>query len=473
MKLRVLMSTCAVAVALGGPLRADAGTPAPLVLVLDASGSMWGQVKGEAKIVGARRVVGELAAGLEDARPIALVAYGHRREADCADIETVAPLAPLDRPALQRTVDRLNPKGKTPITAAVEHALGLAPPGATVVVVTDGLETCGGDPCATVRAARQRGAEFVLHVVGLDVGAEDVSSLECAAQAGGGLYLPAADSGELAAALETVVTLPPALPTSALVIEARRNGELQDVSVTIEPLSGGRALGARTYARPETNPRTIPLAAGGYRVKARALGIDGAPEQTFEIAIAEGDRVERMLDYSTGELTIGATRNGALSDVTWQVFAPGDRRRPVATGRTYRAPTSNPDRTTLPAGDYEVVLHALEIGGRPTADLGRVHVAADTPAALRHDFASGELVIGVVRGGTLVDATVVVRADRASFDAGRTYRSATSNPLRFTLAPGVYEVEVGEIGGGKRRLAVTVEAGRTVERTVDFDQPTP
>ena len=471
MKLRAL--TFAVAVSLAAAFAAGAATPSPLVLVLDASGSMWGEVGGEAKIVGARRVVGELAAGLEDARPLALVAYGHRREADCADIETVTPLAPLDRRGLQRTVDGLNPKGKTPITAAVEHALTQAPRGATVVVVTDGLETCGGDPCAAVRAAKQGGGDFLLHVVGLDVGKEDVSSLECAAQAGGGLYLPAADAAELATALDAAVALPASLPTGALVIGALRNGELQDVAVKIEPVAGGRELGARTYARAETNPRTIPLAAGRYRVRAASLGIKGAAEQTFEIEISEGARVERTIDFSTGVLTIGATRNGALSDVTYEIFLPGDRKRAVASGRTYRGAASNPARSTIPAGEYEVVLHALEIGGRPTREVGRVHLAPNGAAELAYDFASGDLLVGAVRGDTLVDATVSVRAAGKSVDAGRTYNSATSNPKRFTLEPGDYEVELAEIRGETRRFAVTVVAGGEQARTIDFASSAP
>lgn len=471
MRLRTL--AFAATILLGLAAVAAAGSPSPLVLVLDASGSMWGQVHGEAKIVGARRVIGELAAGLEAGRSVGLVAYGHRRASDCADIETVSTLAPLDLPLLKRLVDQLNPRGKTPITAAIEHALALAPPGATVVVVTDGLETCGGDPCAAVRAARQRGGDFLLHVVGLDVGDEDVSSLECSAQAGGGLYLPATDAAGLAEAMGIAVALPPSLPSGALVLGAVRNGALQDVAVRIESLGQQRpALVARTYAGPETNPRTIPLADGNYRATVRPVGIDAATDQVFEFTIANGASVERSLDYSTGELSIGATRNGTLSDVTWQVFAAGDRSRALATGRTYRSPSSNPHRTTLPIGHYEVVLHALEIGGRPSVELGRVHVTTQG-TSVQHDFASGELALGVVRGDILVDATVAVRANRESVHAGRTYRSAASNPLRFTLAPGDYEVEIGEIGGGKHRLGVTIEAGGTVTRTLDLAQETP
>jgi Ca-activated chloride channel family protein len=441
-----------------------------LVLVLDASGSMWGQVQGEAKIVGARRVVGDLSTTLGADQQLALVAYGHRREGDCADIETVVPLGAPDQVHLRKVLEALNPKGKTPITAAVEHALGVASPGATVVVVTDGLETCGGDPCAAVRRARAAGGNFRLHVVGLDVGKEDVSSLECAAQAGGGLYWPAADARELGLALGALVSPEPA-PAGALVVRATRNGELQDVAVKIKPSAGGPELGARTYQRAETNPRTIPLADGRHQVRVAAVGIEGAPERSFEIEITNGATVERTVDYSTGVVSLAVTRNGALSDVTYQLFAPGDRKRAVVTGRTYRSASHNPVRETVVVGEYDVVLHALEIGGRPVVDLGRVVVSAGETTALTHNLVSGDLIVGAMRGAELVDATVSVRAAGKSVDASRTYKAPTSNPTRFALSPGEYEVELREIRGVTRRFVVSVVAGGSHEHTVDFAQP--
>jgi Ca-activated chloride channel family protein len=445
--------------------------PRPLALVLDLSGSMWGKVGGETKIASAQRVVAQLGDRLADGTPISLLAYGHRRESDCADIETILPWALLDRAALRDAVERLKPKGKTPITAAVTQAFREAKPGATVVLVTDGLETCGGDPCAAVREAKAKGGEFVLHVIGFDVAKEDVSSLECAAQAGGGLYLPAADAGELEKALAVTAESEREVARGALVVGATRNGALQDVAVLVTPVAGGVDLTARTYAKSETNPRRIPLADGDYRLRVRPVGIDGASDREEEIAIVDGGRVERVYDYSTGTIAIGATRGGALSDVTWQLFAPGERQRALATGRTYRTASSNPAKATLPAGTYDLTLTALEIAGRPTWESRGVKIAPEVPAAVAHDFASGELAVEVVRGSTLVDATVAVRSGGKGLDQGRTYKAASSNPIRFILEPGDYEVEIAEIRGAKRSLRVVVAAGAIEKRRVDLTLP--
>ncbi|MDY7095883.1 MAG: VWA domain-containing protein, partial [Acidobacteriota bacterium] len=159
----------------------DSAAEPRLVLILDASGSMWGQVDGENKIVIARRALGDLLQNLPDEAQVSLLAYGHRREGDCQDVELIQPLGPLDREALSAQIEALNPKGKTPITRALEQAFEVAGESrgkTTVVLVSDGLETCGGDPCAV---ARQAGVDLVLHVVGFGVEESDVSQLECTA----------------------------------------------------------------------------------------------------------------------------------------------------------------------------------------------------------------------------------------------------------------------------------------------------
>ena len=83
---------------------------------------MWGQIDGENKIVIARRVSAELVDGLADGTEVGVIAYGHRREGDCDDIETVIALGPLDTSCHQTDRRRLNPKGKTPITKSLQQA---------------------------------------------------------------------------------------------------------------------------------------------------------------------------------------------------------------------------------------------------------------------------------------------------------------------------------------------------------------
>jgi len=468
----MLTLTRVLALALVLALSASVAAASDLVLILDASGSMWGQIGGEAKIVIARRVLGEVLDSLPDDQQIGLLAYGHRREGDCQDIETLQPLVALDRGTLASTIGALNPKGKTPITGSLRQALGLLdgrPAGATLVLVSDGLETCGGDPCALIREAKAKGATFVLHVVGFDVAKEDVSQLECAAQAGGGGFWSADDAAGLSSALGAAVALAPDTPAGALVIEALADGELQDVMVDVSR-DGQRVAASRTYGSPTTNPRTIPLPDGTYQVSARAIGLAGDTQRHFEIEITDGATVEKELDFSTGEVAIGVTRNGQLSDALY-TLRPAGSSEVASSGRTYRGPSSNPARVRITAGSYDVEIGSVEISGRPRVSLGRITVEPRGHTELRHEFESGELRIGAVRAGELVDATVGIYDGKTEVARGRTYKAPTSNPKTFTVLPGQYRVELSEIRGEKRQFEVTVPAGGEVEKIVDLGQP--
>ena len=69
----------------------------------------------------------------------------------------------------------------------------------------------------------------------------------------------------------------------------------------------------------------------------------------------------------------------------------------------------------------------------------------------------------------LVDAVVAVRSGGKGIDQGRTYKAAASNPIRFQLRPGEYEVEVSEIRGAKRTFNVSVASGEVLRRRIDYE----
>ena len=460
----------------GLPAGAQDATPAPLLLIFDASGSMWGQIEGENKIVIARRVLGELVDGLPDASEVGLVAYGHRKKGDCDDIETVVPLGALDKASLKKTVDTLNPKGKTPITQSVQLAfdtLREQQTGATVILVSDGLETCGGDPCAAVRTAKEQGLDFIFHVVGFDVAGEDVSELECAAQAGGGLFRSVENADGLGQALEAAVALPVDAPIGRLAVKAIADGELQDVSVRVWRPDGDEVAVARTYTRVETNPSSIPLPDGQFEVRVLAVGLEGAIERRFDIEIKEGSVVEKVVDFSTGELSLGVTKNGGNpSDATYWVRVAGTQRE-IARGRTYTSANSNPNTVRLTAGSYEVGVTSVEIEGKPSRVLGTVEVEPKGRVELSTEFESGVLRVGAIRDGELIDATVgVVDAETGkAVCQGRTYANPKSNPRTFEVSPGRYRVSVKAIrldGKPRQQFEVDVEARQTVEQKADF-----
>jgi len=173
------------------------------MIVLDGSGSMWGQIDGTPKIEIARDAIGRMLADWPTGRQLGLMAYGHRREGDCDDIETLMPLGPLDSDIVESVLNDITPRGKTPIGASVRAAAEAIGQNGSVVVVTDGLENCGADLCALGEELAASKSGFTVHLIGFDV--EDAEGqLACLADATGGRYIQASDAASLTGALQQV-----------------------------------------------------------------------------------------------------------------------------------------------------------------------------------------------------------------------------------------------------------------------------
>lgn len=143
------------------------------------------------------------------------MAYGHRRRGDCSDIETIVAPGEGTRAEILQRIDAITPTGKTPLTNAVEQAataLAYTDAPATVVLISDGLESCERDPCAVSEALERAGVGFTAHVVGFGLGDEDASALSCIAENTGGQYLSARNADEPGEALSAVGSAVAAAP---------------------------------------------------------------------------------------------------------------------------------------------------------------------------------------------------------------------------------------------------------------------
>ena len=159
------------------------------VLLLDGSGSMWGQMDGVAKIDMARDAVRDLLKSWDKEVKLGVTAYGHRAESDCSDIEAMVPVGALDSDKVAGALDKIQPKGKTPIAASVRKAaesLNYKEEKATIILVSDGMENCNADPCAVAKELEATGKDLTVHVVGLDVNDREMANVQCIAENTGG-----------------------------------------------------------------------------------------------------------------------------------------------------------------------------------------------------------------------------------------------------------------------------------------------
>jgi hypothetical protein len=154
------------------------------LLVLDSSGSMAGGASGGAtKMEAVKEAITEYVVSTPDFVDLGLMVYGHEGsndEADkavsCAGIETFAPLGELSVDNVDAALEQFEPTGFTPIAASLEAAgtefAGLEEQANRVILVSDGIETCDGDPIAAATALHDSGVAVVIDVVGFDVDAE-------------------------------------------------------------------------------------------------------------------------------------------------------------------------------------------------------------------------------------------------------------------------------------------------------------
>ncbi len=194
---------------------AEKEAPMTVEIIMDASNSMTGMVGKETKIAAARRVLTQTIEGLPDSMNVGLRVYGHRYATDdydnaCRDTELVVPIGPVDKPALVGMVEKIQTKGRTPLVASVLAAIKDLEkiPDGSIVLVTDGIESCKGDIKSIAPAIKAAGLELKVNIVGFDIKeAAGRAELESIARSTGGRYLDAKDAGELLAALEQTLKL--------------------------------------------------------------------------------------------------------------------------------------------------------------------------------------------------------------------------------------------------------------------------
>ncbi len=181
-----------------------------LLLVLDSSGSMKEpDASGTTKIAAAKRALSTVVDELPDGAQVGLRVYGatvfeESAPGACTDSQLVVPVGPADKPALKRAIGKYKPYGSTPIAHSLKQAakdVGAEGP-RTILLVSDGEETCADDPCLVAKEIHAKGIDLKVDVVGLNVGGAAKRQLTCIADAGGGSYYDAQDAGDLSASLD-------------------------------------------------------------------------------------------------------------------------------------------------------------------------------------------------------------------------------------------------------------------------------
>ena len=192
-------------------LNVSAQTPKTRILfVLDGSGSMYAKMGTDNRITVAKRLLTRLVDSLkyQDELELALRVYGHqslKTDRNCKDTRLEVPFSPNNHLIIKDKIKTIRPKGTTLIAYSLQEAAYDFPKNPNVrnviILITDGIEECDGDPCAISTALQKQGVVLRPFIIGLGLTAEFKTQFECV-----GRYFEAETENDFEDVLNVVIS---------------------------------------------------------------------------------------------------------------------------------------------------------------------------------------------------------------------------------------------------------------------------
>lgn len=193
----------------------EANKKVNFVVLMDASGSMKGEINGKTKLDWVEQTLQEFAKKLpQDTTHFQLRVFGHQgsnREEDkdfsCSRVDKIYSSAKLDEEKLKAALDQVDPTGYTPLALAIHTSRQDLLPGKPqevenqLIIISDGYENCGGNPVRSAELLQKSGSLSGIHVIGLEVGRDSEEELRGIADLTGGEYATVYDEKELKSVL--------------------------------------------------------------------------------------------------------------------------------------------------------------------------------------------------------------------------------------------------------------------------------
>lgn len=180
-----------------------------ILFLFDASQSMYAKWESNTKYEVAKKLLGEMVDSLQgiDNLELAMRVYGHTKKyppQDCDDTRLEVPFGAKNAYNIKKRLDEINPSGTTPIARSLEECGKDFPKSLSrniIILITDGIEECNGDPCAVSAALQKKGVVLKPFVIGLGLNKDFLKSFECV-----GTYFDASDETQFRNAFDIVIT---------------------------------------------------------------------------------------------------------------------------------------------------------------------------------------------------------------------------------------------------------------------------
>lgn len=157
-----------------------------VLFILDASGSMQNLWDGKRRMDVAKDALIEMAIKFNEQENVqlALRVYGHQYVEECTDSKLEVSFAANNLENIKKRLETISPKGTTPIAYSVEKAAGDFPQSSMparniIIIITDGFESCKGNPCEVSLALQKKNIFLKPFVIGFAIANEDVFKFSC------------------------------------------------------------------------------------------------------------------------------------------------------------------------------------------------------------------------------------------------------------------------------------------------------
>ena len=370
------------------------GAPRSVALVLDASGSMNAKLPdGQTRIDAAKKATADLVSRMDTTTRLALRAYGHQSptsKKDCNDTAQLVGFAPVgsNRGEVVSQAQALQARGYTPITFALTAAaqdLGAEESGERVVVlVSDGQETCAGDPCVAARALAAADAKLVIHTIGFGVGAAARTQLACIANVARGSYFDANNAADLSS------TLGKAAVTRAAVQTAPSTTSSTSTTVRVARQTPSRIVIKNTWAGVS---HIVTRAEDGQQVADinGAVGREDVPPGLYNVRFPNG--IWRGVEVKAGETTeleVGLLKiEGGPGDIWGYVITDPETDEVVTRRGIISSLPLMPGRFNITLGEIGWPNVEIVAGRTTTLNPARIAIAGNTTAQYRVTTADG------------------------------------------------------------------------------------
>jgi len=464
---QVVIILCLFFIVFQGKAQDKQETPSPIIFIYDASGSMWGQMQGKTKMEIAAAVLSTSVNNLPDNQKIGFVAYGHRKKGDCTDVEFLVDVENGNKLDVINSIKSIKPLGKTPLAYSalqVIDKLRQTKLKATIILVTDGIESCGGNICDVIRAAKEEGIDFKLHIIGFGLKDGETKQLKCAAEAGDGNYYDAADAGGLSDVLNEATATTVDDPEGNVSVYALKNGIAIDAWVkAYDIISKRKPIMVRTYK--DTAYFYLPPSKYNFEV-VPLEGSDVDMVTVSNIESFEDKIVHQTISFDGGKLGITTTNNGENWDCIVKIYDQNGK--VAAVQRTY----NHQNEVEVNPGAYKVTIQALgTMEGLDTyTAFENVKIQAGDVTPISYDFKTGDFQIYTKVGDENIDTVVSIKeANSGTSVAGsRTYLKGA----KFLLNPGTYQVKVQPLGVHKGKssqtITIVVKQGELITKEIKF-----